>query len=210
MTDHSYVHEGFFEAPASARDAHPSNGAGASPVDRLRAGVRRLGGRRLVPRVEQRLLLVLGGVLAPMGVVLILFGWLGAARTPHVFEQVPYLISGGLVGLALAFLGGFLYFAHWLTELVREQRAQSAAVVDAIGRLEAALASRSPATMLSPAAPAAPASGRVAAGLVATRRGTMVHRADCVVVARRQDLRAVAVEDGLAPCQLCHPLDERQ
>src|SRR3546814_4469072 len=78
----------------------------------------------------------MGGVIAPLGVVIVLLGWLGASRTPHVFEQVPYLISGGLLGIALVFLGAFFYFAHWLTELVREHRTQSAAIVDALTRLQ--------------------------------------------------------------------------
>jgi hypothetical protein len=132
-----------------------------------------------------------------MGVIVILLGWIGAAHTPHVFEQVPYLISCGLGGLALAFLGGFLYFAHWLTALVREQRAQSAAVVDAIGRLEAALVAL---------APAGGRAGQGSADLVATTRGSMVHRAGCVIVAGRSDLRTVRPDERLASCQLCDPL----
>ncbi len=39
--------------------------------------------------------------------------------------------------------------------------------------------------------------------LVATARGTMSHRPECVVVAGKPDLRAVAAGDGLLPCKLC-------
>ena len=67
---------------------------------------------------------------------LVLLGWWGASQTPNLFEQMPYLISGGLFGLGLVFLGGFLYFAHWLTELVKEHRAQSTAMIEAVNRLE--------------------------------------------------------------------------
>ena len=54
---------------------------------------------------NERILLVLAGIVAPLGLVLVLLGYHGASQTPYVFEQVSYLISGGLLGLALVFLG---------------------------------------------------------------------------------------------------------
>lgn len=152
--------------------------------------------------LSERTLMVLGGVLAPLGLLLVLLGWIGASRTPNVFEQVPYLISGGLLGLGLVFLGAFLYFTHWLTELVREHRTQSAALLDAIAQLRSDLA-----------APAVPVAASVAgeatlAPLVATSRGSMVHRPDCVVVAGKDDVHVVERADGLTPCKLCDPFDE--
>ena len=65
----------------------------------------------------------------------VVLGWWGASRTPYAFEQTPYLISGGLLGLGLVFLGSFFYFAHWLTQLVKEHREQSAAILAALERL---------------------------------------------------------------------------
>ena len=41
--------------------------------------------------------------------------------------------------------------------------------------------------------------------LVATARGAMAHRPDCVVVAGKAGVRAVDADDGLAPCKLCDP-----
>jgi hypothetical protein len=41
--------------------------------------------------------------------------------------------------------------------------------------------------------------------LVATGKGTMAHRPDCVVVAGKNGLRAVSADDGLASCKLCDP-----
>lgn len=93
-------------------------------------------------RFNERILLVLGGILAPLGVVGVIVGWYGASHTPYLFEQVPYLISGGLLGLALVFLGSFLYFSHWLTELVKEHRTQSAAILAALERLQDEVAGR--------------------------------------------------------------------
>ncbi|HET7487227.1 MAG TPA: hypothetical protein VFJ85_04815 [Acidimicrobiales bacterium] len=156
------------------------------PSARLAAGARDLP----VGDRPERSLLLLAGALVPLGFLCIVIAWLGAARTANVYEQVPYLISGGLVGLGLVFLGSLLYFAHWLTRLVHEQRAQTAAVVAAVDRLAGALEHRAP--------PPAPV-------LVATGSGSLAHRPDCRIVAGKADLRAVSAGDGLAPCRLCQP-----
>jgi hypothetical protein len=180
--------------------AHPVEAATrAERQRRFAEGLRslRVGGGGL--RLGERTLLVLGGVLAPTGAVIVLLGWWGASQTPFVFEQVPYLISGGLFGLSLVFLGAFFYFTHWLTQLVREHRTQSTAIVDALQRLQDQV------TALS-AAPAPVARGAaVDAGtvLVATAKGTMAHRPECVVVAGKDGLRRVSPSDGLATCKLC-------
>jgi hypothetical protein len=146
-----------------------------------------------------RWLLVLGGLLLPLGVLLVLMGWKGAADTPLVFEQVPYLISGGVLGLALVIAGIFLYFAYWLTLLVRENREGRAQLVAVLSRME---------TLLQEGG-AAPRTARTAApggALVATRTGTMYHRPDCVAVDGKADLRTVtAGTPGLTPCKLCDP-----
>ena len=173
--------------------------APGDPLDRLTEGVRRL-------RVGEgwgRRLMVLGGVLVPLGLLVILLGWVGASRTSNVYEQVPYLISGGLFGLGLVFVGSFLYFAHWLTRLVQEQRTRSAAVVDAVDRLTEAVGRQSP-----PAGrPRTPAGAIAADGpeTVATASGSLAHRRDCRVVAGRADVRPVTAGEALAGCRLCDP-----
>lgn len=70
----------------------------------------------------ERWLFVLGGALVVFGFVVVAIGWAGASRTVLVAGQIPYLLSGGLIGLGLIFLGAFLYFGHWLAVLVRESR----------------------------------------------------------------------------------------
>ena len=180
-------------AGRSSADPH----AEGRRLQRLADGVQslRTGGRL---NLGERTLMVLGGILAPLGLVLVLVGWNGAAHTPNLFEQIPYAISGGLFGLGLVFLGAFCYFAHWMTELVKEHRSQSAAIVEAIGRLEEVMRS-------STATAVAATSGVNGQALVATERGTMAHRPECVVVAGKGDLRAVSAADGLTPCKLCEP-----
>jgi hypothetical protein len=157
---------------------------------------------------HEHTLMVLGGVLAPLGIIAVLLGWFGASHTPNAFEQVPYLISGGLLGLGFVFLGGFLYFSHWVTVLVREGRAQSDRAVEALERIESTLTRLSaPAVPAAAAAPAAaPAvSVPVDEPLYATVSGSMLHRRECPVVASRDNLRVVAAgTPGFKTCRICH------
>ena len=107
----------------------------ATPVDRPRASADQRHAR-LVDSLRRlrtsagsgqmdRALMMTGAVLLPVGLVLILLGWFGASHTTLAFEQISYLISGGLLGLGLTFAGGFLYFAAWVTRLLRDGREQN-------------------------------------------------------------------------------------
>jgi hypothetical protein len=150
-----------------------------------------------------RLMLIIGGILMPLGVVLILFGWAGASRTPLPFEQNDYLISGGILGLALVFAGGFIYFAYWQTIQIRESRNQTRALTDSLARLERLLAGGTVETEDgATVAVAVPAES-----FVATPNGSIFHRADCAAVSGRDDLKRVDAETTkLKPCRICQPL----
>ena len=65
---------------------------------------------------------LVGTMLMTAGIAAILFAWWGVAHTGYVWEQMPYVVSGGVLGLGLIGVGGFLYFGSWLTKLVEEQR----------------------------------------------------------------------------------------
>ncbi len=125
-----------------------------------------------------------GSVLAPLGLVLIGLAWLGASRTPLVQEQLAYLISGGLMGLALVVLGGFLYFAHWQTAVLNEVRIQTAEITAALRSGSAPL----------------PFTGT----LLTTAQGTLAHRPDCPVVRGRADLEPATAD--LELCSICEPV----
>jgi hypothetical protein len=84
-------------------------------------------------------LFVGGAVLMPLGVLTICLGWYGVAHSHYVYDQNTYLISGGLLGLGLVFLGGFLYFGAWLARMSAEQRDNSRAIADAMSVLADAL-----------------------------------------------------------------------
>src|SRR5437588_12641500 len=81
--------------------------------------------RRQAGRVSgEQWLFVAGGALVLAGIVLVIIGWVGTSQTVLVAGQIPYVVSGGLLGLGLIFLGGFLYFGYWLALLFRDGRAR--------------------------------------------------------------------------------------
>ena len=67
-----------------------------------------------------RLLLLPGAVAVVAGFALMFLGWWGASHTGRQIEQIPYLISGGLIGLGLVMVGSLLLSsAIWMTMLQR-------------------------------------------------------------------------------------------
>ena len=162
---------------------------------------------------QAKILLILGGILMPLGFILILLGWNGASGTVNIWEQIPYSISGGMLGLAAVFSGGFCYFAYWLTQLVYAARRDAADTHAILERIELLLAQTS-ANVVTAGAPAAdtrssrrkPLLAEGSVQYVATQTGTMYHRVDCPAVAGRNKLRKVkGPEPGLTPCRICNP-----
>lgn len=93
---------------------------------------------------SERLFLIGGIVLLGLGVVAIIAGWIGASGTAIVAEQLPYLISGGVLGLAFMIGGGALfvrysmsrYLRFWLIRMIYEQRVQTDRVVRSMDSIE--------------------------------------------------------------------------
>ena len=166
---------------------------------RLADALVRLRSKASDPALLERRIALAGGALVAAGVVLILLGWYGAAHTSRLYLQVPYLISGGLLGVALAVAGGCAYLASWLTRLVQEERARGDAALD-VARQAAASLARIEAAFNVVAGPGAVA----VSTFVATPSGKLAHRPTCPTVAGRTDLRTVDPDaDGLAPCRMC-------
>jgi hypothetical protein len=175
--------------------------------ERLATNVKGLRVPRATFSLSDRWLLYVGGTLLPLGVVLVLLGWYGASHTVLLFEQVPYLISGGLLGVSLVIAGGFTYFAYWLTLLVRENRTTREDLQAVLLRMEDLLQAQSQPQSRRQSQPQGRRGAAAAPELVATKTGTMVHRPDCVAVDGRDNLRSVtAGTPGLTPCKLCDPL----
>lgn len=137
---------------------------------------------------------LIGAGFVMLGVLLMLLGWRGASTTPLVFEQLPYLISGGELGGALVTLGGLVYFSYWLTVLVRDQRETHRLLGELL-------------TLAQGDRPTSQAAAAGTPALVATARGDMAHLPDCPVVKDREDLRPLGADAaGLKLCGICHPL----
>jgi hypothetical protein len=67
-----------------------------------------------------RMLVLPATLLVTAGFAFMLLGWWGAAHTHRQIEQIPYLISGGLIGLGLVVVGGLLLTtAVWMASLQR-------------------------------------------------------------------------------------------
>jgi hypothetical protein len=95
----------------------------------------------------ERWWLLAGLVLPGLGLLAIVFGWWGASGSAYPAEQLPYVISGGLLGVGLIVAGGALfvrysltrYLRFWLVRLIHEERAQVDRQIEALERIEALL-----------------------------------------------------------------------
>ena len=76
---------------------------------------------------------VVAWLLVAAGLVALLVGWIGVSGTPYLAEQLPYLVSAGMLGLFLLGLGATVWISadlrdEWrkldeVAELLAEQRA---------------------------------------------------------------------------------------
>lgn len=92
-------------------------------------------------RNVRKILQVLGMVAIAFGFVCIILGWYGASHSPYLYQEVPYLISGGLLGIALVFAGGILVHSAWSLRKIEEDRRNTLAIVRSVDRLERILRS---------------------------------------------------------------------
>jgi hypothetical protein len=151
---------------------------------------------------------VWGWILVGVGFLLVLIGYLGISREALVAKQLPYLISGGIGGLALVGFGAMLVG----TEDLKRAYERIDHLEDLVADLHAVLLSR-------PDAPVLSANGEAAAQhrpgtsdavtLLALPGGQSYHRSDCSMVQGKDDAEAVtasaARRQGLKPCRMCEP-----
>ncbi len=115
-------------------------------VDRFSAGVRELNVSNQSERLERRLYRA-GIVIPVIGLAVIGLGWWGASGTKYVYQEIPYIISGGIFGVALVLMGAVLFARYsvarllrfWLARLVAEEQLQADRVVEAIDRVAEAI-----------------------------------------------------------------------
>jgi len=146
----------------------------------------------------------LGGQLGmgciAIGILLIGLGWNGAAGKDFVAGQIPYLLSGGLLGLALVILGGVLI----VIENTRRDRSlvetQLRDLNTALGRLAVLLG--------EPQTGNGRSSARGGTGEQVVMGRSSYHRAGCRLVEGKElpvGTVELAQHDGLRPCRVCKP-----
>ena len=57
-------------------------------------------------RTVRKIMQTLGMLTIAFGFACIILGWYGASHSPYLYQEIPYLISGGLLGVALVVGGG--------------------------------------------------------------------------------------------------------
>jgi len=162
-----------------------SETTGADGEDRLAAAASKLRLRAGIP--VDKGLQIAGTVLPFLGLLAIAAAWYGVSHTAREWRQTTYLVSGGLLGLGLIFLGGFTYFAYWLTKLVEQAHRQTTA----LERIEAALTGRS-------------LDVDVGSHAVVVSGG-LAHRPDCALLAGKDDVRPLPPAGGVPACPVCEP-----
>jgi hypothetical protein len=144
------------------------------------------------------LLLVIGGFVA------VFLGWLEASGTADVRVQMQDLISGGIGGLALLFVGGVLLQSALADRVARRTEV-------ALGRLADALVPGAlPAGAVPAARPAAESNGLGAADAVlATHASYHLPACDLLDGRQTEQVRPTTIRQarrsGLAACRVCFP-----
>jgi len=112
-------------------------------VEQFKEEIAGLGLRAPGDAAEQRW--KVGGVaLVVVGFLVILVGWWGASGSTQPSAQLPYLLSGGFLGLGLVALGAALlvraslagYLRFWFIRMVYEERIQTDRSVAVLERIE--------------------------------------------------------------------------
>ncbi|MFY9587653.1 MAG: hypothetical protein WAT66_09380, partial [Actinomycetota bacterium] len=148
------------------------------------------GSRAEFVRANARLLISVG--LLVIGIVFVILGWYGAAHTNILTEQIPYLISGGLLGMALIIVAGVMASSASAERDTRELRSDLARAMNGTGTI-----TRNPGPGLAPSS-----DGQV----FVVPGGHSFHEPGCPIVegkdASSLPLRK-AIDQGYVTCKLC-------
>ena len=142
-----------------------------------------------------RLARILGFVLVTAGHVVIAVAWNGSASINFVQGQMPYLLSGGFLGLGMILTGCVLL-------LLATIRAEREIVTDLFSDMSRLLG-RNLARAQFSSNGAGDADGQVVAAQ------STYHRAECKVLVGKEGLTNVTIQqaqaEGLEPCRVCDP-----
>jgi hypothetical protein len=151
-----------------------------------------------------------GLLVIAIGLLVIGLGWNGMSGgggevngVPNLNAQLPWLVSGGILGLALVVFGAAMIVVH----NARTDRARLEAKLD---ELVAAVSRGAAVATPYPTAPQATGSQAAASG-VYLAGGSAYHRPDCRLVQGRDDVTFITAGDAsvrdLKPCRVCKPAD---
>ncbi len=138
MTDHPTSETERADVSSAASETHGAS----SRVEQFVIGVQQLRVANEAERLERRL--YWAGIALPIiGVIIIWLGWWGASGTKYVYQEIPYVVSGGIFGIALVFIGAALFARYsvarllrfWLARVVADSQIQTDRLIEAIENL---------------------------------------------------------------------------
>lgn len=178
-------------AEPAASPPRPSGRARPQPTGRGRPDLKRL------IATNPRLLVVIG--LLGAGIVFVMLGWYGAAHTNIITEQIPYLISGGLLGLGLIIVAGIMAASASNDREIERLRREIARLAASGG-----FGAESNGSARFDGATALTSNGH---HVFSVPGGRSYHEPGCPILEGKDGVRelqpAAAVGAGLAPCKLC-------
>jgi hypothetical protein len=182
-------------SPAIELDASDSEDAPAT--SRAQAKAKKADGSAVRTFVRSNARVLTAAALLVVGIVIVLLGWYGAANTNILTEQVPYLISGGLLGMALIIVSAVVGSSASLERENRELRRDMTRLLSSSG-------GRYTGGNISMAPQAGSDDGRV----YTVPGGRSFHEAGCPIVEGKQGSEMSlqeAMDAGHSPCKLCGP-----
>lgn len=143
----------------------------------------------------------LGLLFIAAGFVVFYFAWDGAASINFAQGQIPYLLSGGFLGLGLVITGATLLFLS----TIRSERQLMTDRYDDMARLLSRNLSR---LQFSSNGHSPSSHAQVVAG------ATTYHLAECKILEGKDGLTTVTVEqaaaEGLERCRVCNPPEAKK
>jgi hypothetical protein len=144
----------------------------------------------------------LGLLFCLAGLIFIWVGWNGAASYNDIRKQFPWLISGGITGLALVIIGVGLF----VVQSQRADRVQLEANLTELRRILDRMTGPSAGNGSEPAEVHGGAGGSPDLVLAGPNA---YHRPSCRLLHDREGLKTMTAEaaeaSGLAPCRTCSP-----
>lgn len=153
------------------------------------------------PERTARLLLYAGLGLVVLGLVVVYLGYNGTAQHTNLVQQFPFLVSGGIAGLALVVVGAAVLVGSLIINAQTAVRAELSDLRDELAEFAEAF-SRS---RFESASPEHSSNGYV----MVSRGGSSFHATSCRLVEAKDDMRPVPKPEaerlGLLACRICKP-----